>query len=124
MDDTFANHEKLYRAVYPPELVEMFWRKDGTLSSAAFADPKGLSVDRGDHRPDQDVITDMKKRFSGRIVYLYVKNCLEAGALLKYLPSKTNRYHSEIHGNSGSRLLSRSQRRFLASKARLLTELN
>lgn len=46
MDNTFYADEKLYRAVYPPEAVAMFWRKDGSLSSAAFADPKGLSVPR------------------------------------------------------------------------------
>ena len=45
MDNKFTNTEKLYRAIYPPEVMEMFWRKDGTLSSAAFADANGLSVD-------------------------------------------------------------------------------
>ncbi len=122
MDDHFGNDEKLYRAVYPPEVADMFWKKDGSLSSAAFADPKGLSVDRGDYRLDEDVAADMKQRFSGRIVYLYVKNCADAGAVVKYLPSRKNIYHSEIHGNAKTPLLSKSQRRFLAGKAKLIEE--
>ena len=117
MDDNFKNDEKLYRAVYPPDVIDMFWKRDGSLSSAAFADARGLSVDRGYYRPDSKVIKDMQKRFSGCIVSLYVKNCLDAGAVVRYLPSKTNVYHSEIHGSSTTPLLSKSQRRFLASKA-------
>ena len=77
MDDTFKLTEKLYRAVYPPEVADIFWKKDGTVSSAAFVDPKGLSVDRGDYREDSDVITDMSKRFKGHILQLYVKNSLQ-----------------------------------------------
>ena len=68
MNDTFSMDEKLYRAVWPPEIYELFWRRDGSVSSAAFADPKGLSVDRGDYRSDADVISDMNKRFTGRII--------------------------------------------------------
>ena len=117
MDDRFNKDEKLYRAVYPPEMIEMFWKKDGSISSAAFADPKGLSVDRGNYRCDDDVVKDMKKRFTGRIISLYVKNCDDAGAVVRYLPSRSNKYHSEIHGSDNTPLLSKSQRRFLAEKA-------
>ncbi len=117
MDNTFRINEKLYRAVYPPEIAEIFWRKDGTISSAAFADPKGLSVDRGDFRPDNEVVSSMQKRFSGRIISLYVKNCMDIGASVKYLPSASNPYHSEIHGNDTTVLLSKQQRLFLARKA-------
>lgn len=35
MDNTFPNCEKLYRAVFPESYMQMFWRKDGTVSSAA-----------------------------------------------------------------------------------------
>ncbi len=121
MDEIFNKNEKLYRAVYPPELAEMFWKRDGSLSSAAFADPKGLSVDRGNYRSDDEVVKDMKKRFTGRIISLYVKNCDDAGAVVKYLPSRSNKYHSEIHGSENTPLLSKSQRRFLAGKAVVIT---
>ena len=120
MADDFAENEKLYRAVYPLEVSDMFWKKDGTVSSAAFADPKGVSVDRGDGRDDVTVVKDMKKRFVGSIVRLYVKNCVEIGAKVKYVPSKNNPYHSEIHGSEKTVLLSKSQRRHLAKKAIIL----
>ena len=51
MDNIFRIDEKLYRAVYPPEVMDMFWKRDGSVSSAAFEDRNGLSVDRGDYRP-------------------------------------------------------------------------
>ena len=117
LDNTFDLNEKLYRAVYPPEIAEMFWRKDGSISSAAFADPKGLSVDRGYHRSDNDVVTVMQKRFKGRIVSIYAKNCLDIGAAVKYLPSAANPFHSEIHGSDNTPLLSKQQRLYLARKA-------
>ncbi len=121
MDNTFLNTEKLYRAVYPPEVVDIYWKIDGSLSSAAFADPRGLSVDRGDYREDQEVIEDMRHRFSGHIISLFVKNCLDVGAIVKYLPSRTNKFHSEIHGNEETPLLSKSQRRALARAAIIIT---
>ena len=117
MDNTFNDNEKLYRAVYPPEIAKMFWKSDGSLSSAAFADPKGLSVDRGNNRSDNDVSIDMRKRFSGYIFYVFACHCYETNALIKYLPSRYNPYHSEIHSSADKPLLSKSQRRYLAVRA-------
>ncbi len=117
MDNSFELGERLYRAVYPPEVAEMFWRKDGTISSAAFADAKGLSVDRGDHREDSEVIASMNDRFSGHIVRFYVKNCNDIGAKLYYRPSKSNPYHSEVHGSDTVALLSKQQRLYLSRRA-------
>lgn len=56
MDNTFTDSERLYRAVYPPSHPGMYWKKDGTLSSAAFAEPKGLSVERGNYRDRGEVV--------------------------------------------------------------------
>ena len=75
MDNTFEPSEKLYRAVYPPEIADIFWKRDSSISSAAFADPHGLSVDRGDYRDDAVVVSDMHRKFAGHIISLYVKNC-------------------------------------------------
>lgn len=121
MDNTFNNTEKLYRAVYPPEITDIFWKRDGSVSSAAFADPNGLSVDRGDYREDSVVVASMRERFKGHVFSLYVKNCADTGAIVRYFPSKNNVYHSEIHGSENAVLLSKSQRRFLAKKAVILT---
>ncbi len=121
MDENFKSTEKLYRAVYPPEIADIFWKADGSISSAAFADPKGLSVDRGDYRTDKEVVSSMMKRFKGHIFSLYVKNCVDAGASVFYKPSEANIYHSEIHGSETSPLLTKSQRRLLARNAVILT---
>lgn len=117
MDDTFDKAEKLYRAVYPPSCNNMYWKEDGSLSSAAFADQHGLSVDRGYNRTSEEVVDDMKSRFSGCIVSVTVQDCNEVNALVKYKPSRTNIYHSEIHSNENVILLTKSQRRKLALKA-------
>lgn len=31
MDNELKETEKLYRAVYPPDVMDMFWKKDGTI---------------------------------------------------------------------------------------------
>ncbi len=121
MDKTFLNTEKLYRAIFPPEVADIFWKRDGGISSAAFADPKGLSVDRGDGRSDESVIAAMSGRFAGHIASLYVKNCRDIGAVVRYKPTRQNPYHSEIHGSEKCPLLSKTQRRFLACKAEIVT---
>ena len=46
MAELFDMYERLYRAVYPPNIMPLFWKEDGQLSSAAFKDKKGLSVER------------------------------------------------------------------------------
>ena len=119
MDDTFTEEEKLYRAVYPPSHPGMFWKRDGSLSPAAFADPKGLSVERGDKRSSETIVKKMKKTFSGCIVSVTVENCHETDAVVKYLPSESNKYHSEIHGSPTTLLLDKSQRYYLAKKANI-----
>lgn len=117
MNNTFKSDEKLYWAVYPPEVAAMYWKRDGSLSYTAFMDPKGLSVDRGDYRSDPEVKKDMKSRLNGIIVKFYVRSCNEVGAFLRYLPSKNNRYHSEIHGSEDTVLLSKHQCFYLARHA-------
>lgn len=117
MDKDFTENEKLYRAVYPPEISEIFWRKDGTVSSAAFADPRGLSVDRAMGRLDCEVVESMHKKFKGRIISLFVRDCWEVEAVVKYFPSISNIYHSEIHGGDTVPLLSKHQRKALADRA-------
>lgn len=119
MDNTFSDREKLYRAVFPESYKQMFWRKDGTVSSAAFADEEGLSVERGDFRDDKSVIEEMRKFFRGSIISLTVEQCRNVDAIVKYRPSKRSEYHSEIHGSEEKPLLSKSQRRKLATAAKI-----
>ena len=117
VDNTFDDAERLYRAVYPPSHPGLFWKKDGKISPSAFADPKGLSVERGYYRKSEEIVEKMKKTFSGCIVSLSVRNCRDVGAVVKYLPSKDNKYHSEVHGSDDVVLLNKSQRFHLAEVA-------
>lgn len=38
MTEQFDIYERLYRAVYPPEIMPMFWKENGEISSAVFKD--------------------------------------------------------------------------------------
>ena len=117
MNQDFENDEKLFRAVYPPEIAKMYWKTKGELSSAAFADKRGLSVDRGADRSDSDAVSCMLSRLMGYIVSVSVGICRDAEAEVYFMPSKSNPYHTEIHGSKDTVLLSKHQRRFLVLNA-------
>ena len=65
MDNNFKGDEALYRAVRP---LPMFIKDDGTITSGAFKDKCGLSVERGNYRTDASVVETMRPRFDGKIV--------------------------------------------------------
>lgn len=119
MDNTFPDSEKLYRAVFPESYAKMYWRRDGSVSSAAFKDEEGLSVERGDFRSDETVIEDMKSFFRGCIVSITVGQCKNVEAVVKYKPTKRSIYHTEIHGSEEVALLNPGQRKKLASAAKM-----
>lgn len=119
MNNTFSDYEKLYRTVFPESYIQMFWRKDGTVSSAAFTDREGLSVERGDFREDKRVIEEMQKFFNGCIISLTVEQCRKVDAIVKYKPTTRSKYHSEIHGSKEVPLLNKSQRKRLADVAKM-----
>lgn len=119
LDTVFEPAEKLYRAVHPKS---MYWKDDGSVSSAAFFSKKGhCSVDRGNYRDDAEVIQDMRNRnFKGKFVSVTVQICYDIDANVVYAPSKGNIYHSEIHGDKEQRKLTPKQRRHLAKHATVL----
>ena len=55
-----SENELLYRAVYPPEINQMFWKDEQHVSSAVFLDKKGVSVERGDNRPEKEVCITLR----------------------------------------------------------------
>lgn len=120
MVDEFNNDEKLYRAVYPPEINDLFWKKDGSLTSAAFRDKRGLSVERGFYREDEQVVRAMSNYFSGIVAVVTVRDCRDVNALVLYLPTGRSKYHSEIHGSKERIVLSSSQRKHLASMSKII----
>lgn len=117
MNEFFQDREKLYRAVFPESTISYFWKANGSLSSAAFRDKKGLSVERGNFRDTQTVIKDMLSCFRGCIVSVTVEQCKKSQASVKYKPSERSVYHSEIHGSDSSIVLNSQQRNFLTKNA-------
>lgn len=120
MNNSFSENEQLYRAVYPPKVNQMYWKDEKHISSAVFLDKKGLSVERGNYRLDDDVVKDMRKSFIGKIISITVQHCLLIKAFVVYKPTKRSIYHSEIHGGKNNIVLSPSQRHFLAKNSRIV----
>ena len=119
MTERFEVYEKLYRAVYPPEIMPLFWKENGEVSSAVFKDKKGLSVERAGNRDENTVVANMREFFYGMIISVMAHDCKACNAVLKYLPTKRSLYHSEIHGSEDRVLLSQSQCKHLARVARV-----
>ena len=115
LNSVFLPDERLYRAVRPDSI---FWKEDGSLTSAAFKDKNGLSVQRGDYRADKEVVEEMMRiGFEGRIVRVDVSDCNDANAIVVYVPMDDNEYHSEIHSSNDKILLTSGQARQLARSA-------
>ena len=115
MDDNFDKKEKLLRAVRPNSI---YW-ENGRLSSAAFKDSAGLSVDRVFDRPLSLAVDVMKENLDGSIVSVKVENCDDVNACVKYLPSPRNAYHSEIHKDEKTKRLAEFQAKGLARCAKI-----
>lgn len=117
MDSNFNDiSELLFRAVFPPETYSRFWKENGKISSAAFKDKHGLSVDRAGGRSKEEAIDFIKSHKSGCIVSVSVGDCNNAKAVVKYLPTR-NIYHSEIHGSNESIILNDYQAKMLSRMA-------
>ena len=116
MNNKFNSDETLYRAVIPSGI---FWKSDGSLSSAALKDNKGLSVDRGDYRNDYDVAKEMKNRLNGIVVKFLVEDCTNIEARVIYEPNKDDAYHSLVLGKE-KLSLSKSQARQLSRKCKIV----
>ena len=110
-------NEKIYRAVLP---VSMYWKNNGTVSSAAFKDKNGLSTDRAGGRITKECVLFMRSRRRGAVVSVTVKMCNEVNAILKFLPIKDeDEYHSEIHKSQETILLTDKQAKYLAHNAKI-----
>lgn len=118
MDEIFDENEALLRAVLPASRRPDFWR-NGRLSSAALKDKNGLSVDRTYDRAIGDSVAVMVQRLAGFIVSVTVDNCNKVQACIRYKPSKTNPYHSEIHGSNSEVMLNDIQALTLARSAKI-----
>ena len=121
MDETFDDRELLLRAVWPADCRPDFWL-NGKLSSAALKDKRGLSVNRTHTLPLENAVSLMSEKFGGFIVSISVVACKAVDAYIKYCPSQSNIYHSEIHCSPTEVVLSDIQALLLARQARIELE--
>lgn len=118
MDDNFASNECLYRGLHP-----MWIEDDNSVSSAAFKDSCGISVDRDGGRSEQECverITEALPQIAG-VGKLTCGDVEECEAKTVYLPFEGNEYHSEIHDSSEQvQIKSKSKSRKLAKKCHVV----
>lgn len=121
MEEKFDDNEELLRAVWPASLKPLLWNGK-RLASAAFKDKKGLSVDRTYNRTMDEAVSFIRRTKHGFIFSVSVRTCRKIEACLKYLPSKDNPYHSEIHGSDNEIVLSDEQALELSRRAVMVFE--
>lgn len=114
MDDCFEDEEKLYRAVIPKD---MYIKKDGSLTSAAFKATDGCSVDRGNYRNDNDAVSFMRKTLEGSVYSILVKTCRERDIYIKYEPTDGNPFHSGLYKDLSLSKMTPGQCKYLAQSA-------
>lgn len=111
MDNNFQDDELIYRGI-----DKEVWLPDKKRpSSSAFKHDKGVSVNRGNFRPDNECIADLITQ--DRIfcaAKLDVKAIKSINVHLVYDPIENNIYHSELHNSSTEIRISASKARKLA----------
>ena len=83
------DNEHVFRALNPKK---MFESSDGTISPAAFKDKRGLSVEIGMGRSDDEVVNSMMIYLSGNIVKIDVRVCKDVDIEI-FNDNATNKYH-------------------------------
>lgn len=112
--------ENLYRAI---RTIPFLWDNESNRpSTAAFKDPKGLSVDRDGHRSDDEMITTFKDRFGElkSVVRISASYCYEISAHVVANPSKNNKFHAEIHNTETEKKLSKSKQLKLSKNCEII----
>lgn len=118
MQERIDKSEQFLRAVRPDLKEPRYWR-NGKLSTAAFKDKKGLSVQRTGDRSMSDTVSSMKARkFMGAYVSVAVKLCLDQKIFIDNPPSK-DLYHRELHGSETEKQLTEEQAFYLARFAKV-----
>lgn len=94
LDEVINPLENLFRA-----FIAIWWNSESnTLSSAAFKDSTGVSVDRQSIRTIEESAITLRKRkasYSG-VVYISCEEVKNAGGIAKYDAVEGNEYHSLI----------------------------
>lgn len=124
MNKTIADTEFLYRGI----IEEWYDKENNRISSAAFKDKKGVSVDRdGNNRKEKECVNSIlsierippRKPFY-KVCKLLTKQVREKDAFVRYCPSANNKYHSEIHNTEKEIPISQSKARALSKIAQIV----
>lgn len=116
-DDPLVPEDILLRSIWPADQRPGFWQGK-RLSSAAFKDPKGLSVSRVYTRPISEAVEWMSNHFHGPVYSVTMFTCSKIGADVKNKPSEYVPYHYEIHGGESDVELSDEQALILSRSAK------
>ena len=105
VNNEVSNNEWLYRLVLNKP---NYWKEnENRVSSAAFKDSKGVSVDRDGERPESKIIEELNHRFIekiGGIVKIQAGFCRNSGAIPLSKPEVDNVYHCIIIGKESVEL--------------------
>lgn len=116
-DEPLVPEDLLLRSIWPANQRPGFWQGQ-RLSSAAFKDPKGLSVSRVYTRALREAVEWMSTNFHGPVYSVTMFTCNRVKADVKNKPSKYVPYHYEIHGGENEIELSDDQALILARSAK------
>lgn len=119
MNNAFDDErENLFRAVLPKHIFD---KRKGRISSAAFKDPKGVSVDRGAGRPDKIAAKALLAHgLHGSVCAVSVLDCQSANVFINPEPSRKNSFHAALYANSKRDGMEPEQSKYLAEVARLI----
>lgn len=108
--------EHIYRAIHPHK---NFIKENGSISSAAFKDPKGLSDELGSGRTDKMVVDHIRQtKLQGKVAKISVEVCDNANITI-YNDKAKNVYHrlllNKPYDPEGNNSLTKGQARILAA---------
>lgn len=118
MDEHFASNECLYRGLH-----SLWIEDDNTVSSAAFKDSGGVSVDRDGGRNQRECVDRLLEALPQLVGVCKLTICdVEAcDAVAVYRPISNNEYHSEIHDSVGQvQIKSRSKAKKLSVRSQIV----
>ncbi|MCF0065592.1 hypothetical protein MUK70_10950 [Dyadobacter chenwenxiniae] len=113
----FLEEESFFRGVHSHQ----FDHEAGRLTSAAFKDSQGASVDRNWTRTDKECVDKLlEKKDFPIIVKVSYTSITDCNCLPVYCPIEENEFHSEIHSEEGVPTLTKSKARCLSTSAEIV----
>ncbi|MCH7413207.1 hypothetical protein MM213_06920 [Belliella sp. R4-6] len=118
LQNYISDQEILYRAIKP---YPNWWKAEiNRPSSAAFKDSRGVSVDRDFARPPEQVIKELRNRFTLKsVVSIGANVCREFETFPVSKPLPNQPEHAEIHRSEHEIELTSGQARKLSKAAKI-----